>query len=232
MKMLMEKKKLFALIAMICFAAVFCTTAIGVLSDTVGRLNYMFNSFGEFLLSASYICASFLGALTIACYAGAAFFQWKKDDHKKILALAGICTMGVLFMGLVYQIIFFIVYDYFRFNILVSLFFGDIMPFLFAAFLIALSLLKIKGPAVPIAGAVLIALLCGSGILGTITSLVNYFSIVRYFSWDVVWNVVKMLFQGGKEIILCAGLLLLVPMAFYIPKEEPELISEESPIAE
>ena len=89
MKFLTEKKKLLSMIAMICLAAVFCVTAITALIDMFGQFRNMFASFGFFLLSASALIGSFLGVATAACYAGAAFFQWKQGDHKKILALAG-----------------------------------------------------------------------------------------------------------------------------------------------
>ena len=103
------------------------------------------------------------------------------------------------------------------------------IPFLFAAYLVVFSLMKVKSPAVPIAGAVLIVLLCGSGILGVISGLIQYIAAYgRYFSWDFVWRIITILFQCGLDIITCAGLLLLVPLAFYSPKEEAaeEVIEE------
>ena len=230
MKFLTQKKKLLSMIAMICLAAVFCVTAIAALIDMFGQFRNMFATFGFFLLSASALIGSFLGVATAACYAGAAFFQWKQGDHKKILALAGLCSLACLFVNFVYQIIFFIVFDNFQFSTLVSQFFGDVIPFLFAAYLVVFSLMKVKSPAVPIAGAVLIVLLCGSGILGVISSLISYISVFsRHFSWDFVWRIITILFQGGLDIISCAGLLLLVPLAFYSPKEEAaEEVMEEA----
>lgn len=236
MKFLTEKKKLFALIALICFAITLVSNLFSAGGSIIGSFEYMFDGFGRFLISAISIISSLLALLIPLCYMVAAFFVWKKDNHMKLLAIGGVCVILNMFLAFVSQIISFITYDYFNFGILLTQFFANCLPFVFAAYLIIFSLIKVKGPIVPIAGAALIALMLGSGLLGGAANFVqNIINLFDYFHWRNVWFTITSLFSSGMSLIGSAGLLLLVPAALYIPKEEvtetEEIITEE-PAAE
>lgn len=246
MKFLSEKKKLFALIALICFALTFCVNLLSATS-IFGLLGDMFDSFGQFLLTGVSMISIVIGLLASLSYLAAAFFVWKKDNHMKLLGVAGVLVIINMFLSFVAQIISYITYGYFSFGVLISqsitMIVGNAVPFIFAAYLIIFSLIKVKGPVVPIVGAALIALMFGSGLLGGITSfftgVVNLFD---YFSWGMVWNLITNLFSVGGNLISIIGMLLLVPMAFYIPKDEKveeiaeevaeEVVAEAEPVVE
>lgn len=242
MKFLTEKKKLFALIALICFALTFCANLLSA-TRVFGLLGDMFDSFGQFLLTGTSMISIAIGLLASLSYLAAAFFVWKQDNHMKILGIAGVLVIVNMFLSFVSQIISYITYDYFSFGTFlsysVSMVVANAVPFIFAAYLIVFSLIKVKGPVVPIVGAALIALMFGSGLLGGITAfftgVVNLFD---YFSWGMVWGLITNLFQNGANLISIIGMLLLVPMAFYIPKDEKveetaeEVVAEAEPVVE
>ena len=158
----------------------------------------------------------------------------------KILGLAGVLMVIGLFMSLVSYLFSSIAYDYFAFGIFLTVVLDCFLPCLFAAYLIVFSLMKMKGPVVPIIGAVLVVLLCGSSVIGTLTQTVsNIIHMFDYFSWGIVWNTIVMIFNNFINLIQNVGLLLLVPVAFYIPKDEEaaaevieEAAVEETPAAE
>ena len=248
MKFLTEKKKLFALIAMICFALTFCINLFSATS-IFNSLRFMFNNFGQFLLGSMNIVSVLVGLLVSLCYVAAAFFVWKKNDHMKILGIAGVCVILNLFLGFVVQIISYFTYGYYNFGMIVaqavSLLVADILPFIFAAYLIVFSLIKVKGPIAPIVGAALIVLMFGSALVGGVSLFIsNIVNLFDYFSWNMVWNLFRNMLSTGGSLISIIGMLLLVPMAFYIPKDEnlaegevvadaeAEVVEEEIPAAE
>ena len=145
----------------------------------------------------------------------------------KILGLGGVISIIALFMGLVSYLVSSIAYDYFTFAIFLTTILDCFLPCLFAAYLIVFSLIKMKGPVVPIIGAVLVVLLCGSSIIGTFSQIIsNIIHMFDYFSWGIVWSTIVVIFSNFINLIQNVGLLLLVPVAFYIPKEEEVVVAE------
>ena len=241
MKFLTEKKKLFALIAMICLALTLVYNVIAACAGAISSLGSMFYNFRSFLVNFVSLITIGIGLLTVLCYVAGAFLVWKKDDHMKILGLGGVISIIALFMGLVSYLVSSITYDYFTFGIFLTTILDCFLPCLFAAYLIVFSLIKMKGPVVPIIGAVLVVLLCGSSIIGVFSQTIsNIIHLFDYFSWGIVWNTIVMIFHNFINLIQNVGLLLLVPVAFYIPKEEEvvvaevieEAVIEETPAAE
>ena len=223
MKFLTKKKSTLALIALICFAFNLIYNLIGSIGDIFEAMDNMFDSFGLFLLSANSILSILISLLIPLFYLGCALFVWKKNSHMKLLCFSGLCIIVNIFLTFIGQIISFITFQYFDFNPLVNIFVSNLLPFLFAAYLVIFSLLKVKGPAVPIAGAAFIGLMLVAGVLGgSISFIEDVFNLFDYFSWDLVRGIITNLFDSTINLISQVGLLLLVPAALYIPKENPE----------
>lgn len=227
MKFLTEKKKLFSLIAMICLAVNMVCIVIYTGAVTLGTSGGLFDNFKRFIFTGISLSATAIGLLVPVCYTVAAFFVWKKNDHMKILGVAGAISIISMFIAFVGNFASAIAYGYFSFGTLVGQLFSQFLPFVFAAYLIVFSLIKVKGPVVPIAGAVLIVLFCGSELWGAATLVVrNFIHMIQYFSWGIIWNTIVSVIVSGVEMIGNIGLLLLVPAAFYIPKDEEAAVGE------
>ncbi len=238
MNKLYEKRKVLFLISTICLAVAF---VVGLLSSGSTLLNILgigtgyniFYSFGSVLMTLVSVLSVLLSCIISLCLVLAAFLQWRKDKNAKLLLIVGVLQILIMFLNLVNQIFSFLTYEYFDFVALLSCF--SFLPFVFAAYLILFSIIKTKGPVIPIIGAVLILLLTGSSLLSgfshIIYTIVNMFD---YFHFRMLLNAVVEIISILVGLVSQIGLLLLVPMAFYIPKNAAaaESVAEEVPAAE
>lgn len=237
MKKLYEKRKVLFLISTICLALAFVT---GLLSNGsavlttlgIGQGYNAFHSFGSTMMVLVSLLTILLSCLASLCLVLAAFLQWRKDKNAMLLLIFALLQLAVIFLNVVNQILSFLTYKYFDFAQLLGCL--SFLPLVFAAYLILFSIIKTKGPVVPIIGLVLILLMTGSSLLsGCGAILTNIINMFQYFHISMLWNVLRSIVSILIGMVSNIGLLLLVPMAFYTPKEAVAVApAEEAPVAE
>lgn len=237
MNKLYEKRKVLFLISTICLALAFL---VGLLSDGsavlttlgIGQGYNVFHSFGSTMIVLVRLLTILLSCLASLCLVLAAFLQWRKDKNAMLLLIFAVLQIAMIFLGVVNQILSFLTYEYFDFAQLLGCL--SFLPLVFAAYLILFSIIKVKGPVIPIIGLVLILLMTGSSLLsGCGVILRNIVSMFEFFHISMLWNVLRSIVSILIGMVSNIGLLLLVPMAFYIPKEAVAVApAEEAPVAE
>lgn len=234
-KFLEKNKKLLLLISMICLGVALLGNLVSSCIGIFGSFANMFDRFGVFLTRIISISSNLLALLGAACYVGAAFFMWKKNDHMKLLGISGLISVVVMFLGILGYIVSSITYDYFNFGTLVSEFFACILPFVFAAYLVVFSVIKVKGPVIPIVGAALVLLVGGSSLTGNFVAFIrNVVNMFNFFHPSMLISLFINLVTSFVNMASSVGLLLLVPLAFYAPKDdvtEAEIVEEAAEVA-
>lgn len=239
MNKLYEKRKVLFLISTICLALAFVTGLLSNGSAVLSTLGIgygynVFHSFGSTVMALVSLLTILLSCLISLCLVLAAFLQWRKDKNAMLLLISAVLQIAVIFLNIVNQVLSFLTYEYFNFAQLLGCL--SFLPLVFAAYLILFSIIKTKGPVVPIIGLVLILLMTGSSLLSGCGAIItNIVSMFEYFHISMLWSVLRNIVSVLIGMVSNIGLLLLVPMAFYIPKEKAavaEVPAEEAPVEE
>ena len=161
-----------------------------------------------------------MNILVFGVFLANAFLTWKKGPNKLLFLICSGAMLMQMFVMFIAEIIVTIANSYYSFNF-AGLFLGNMLPFLLAAYMVVFTFLKLDGPIVPIIGAGIAGTALVTQFFSGFGSFISYLVILfKDFDFRNILGVGNVLNSAISSLAFWAGVLLLVPLAFYQPKKK------------